>query len=48
MLGTASALVLLGVALTFLAGPLYDYADAAARELQARTPYIEAILGVEP
>ncbi|HLV90096.1 MAG: Na+/H+ antiporter subunit D [Acidimicrobiales bacterium] len=45
MIGTASALVVLGFVLTLAAGPLFDYATEAARDLHARTPYIEAILG---
>lgn len=45
MVGTASALVALGIALTILAGPLFDYATRAAHDLKERTPYIEAILG---
>lgn len=48
MLGTAAALVVLGLALTFAAGPLFDYATEAARDMYARTPYIEAILGSTP
>ncbi len=45
---TASALVVLGVALTLMAGPIFDYAGRAAHDLKARTPYIEAILGTSP
>lgn len=45
---TASALVVLGVVLTLMAGPIFDYAGRAAHDLKARTPYIEAILGTSP
>ncbi len=45
---TASALVILGVALTLMAGPIFDYAGRAAQDLMARAPYIEAILGSAP
>ncbi|GAA2039707.1 Na+/H+ antiporter subunit D [Yaniella flava] len=41
------ALVTVGVALTVVAGPLYDFADKAANDLIHRTPYIEAVLGEE-
>ncbi|HEY4614905.1 MAG TPA: Na+/H+ antiporter subunit D [Citricoccus sp.] len=40
-------LVALGVAFTVLAGPLYSFADRAATDMLARTPYIEAVLGPE-
>jgi multicomponent Na+:H+ antiporter subunit D len=40
----AGALVVLGLALTFGAGPLYGYAERAASALAERTPYIEAVL----
>jgi len=38
-------LVVLGVALTVFAGPLFELSDQAAREMLQRTPYIEAVLG---
>lgn len=41
------ALVSVGVALTFVAGPLFDFADDAANDMIHRTPYIEAVLGEE-
>ena len=41
------ALVTVGVALTVVAGPLYDFADKAANDMIHRTPYIEAVLGEE-
>src|SRR5699024_7309543 len=40
-------LVGVGVALTVVAGPLYDFADDAANDMTHRTPYIEAVLGEE-
>lgn len=40
-------LVTVGVALTFVAGPLFDFADKAANDMIHRTPYIEAVLGEE-
>lgn len=48
MTATASALVVLGVSLTLMAGPIFDYAGRAAHDLKARTPYVEAILGSAP
>ncbi|NWN88115.1 MAG: Na+/H+ antiporter subunit D [Micrococcaceae bacterium] len=41
------ALLTVGVALTVVAGPLYDFADKAANDMIHRTPYIEAVLGEE-
>lgn len=40
----AAALVALSLGLTVVAGPLYSFADAAARDLIARDPYIESVL----
>lgn len=37
------ALVLLGVALTAAAGPLFDVSAAAAADLLGRAPYLEAV-----
>ncbi len=45
MVGATVALVAFSLALTVFAGPLISYASEAAVELQARTPYIEAVLG---
>jgi multicomponent Na+:H+ antiporter subunit D len=45
MVGATVALVVFGTALTVLAGPLIEYSSDAAVELQARSPYIEAVLG---
>jgi multicomponent Na+:H+ antiporter subunit D len=44
MVGSAAALVVLGVGLTVVAGPLYGYTERAAGDLRARLPYIEAVL----
>jgi len=44
MVGSAAALVVLGVGLTVVAGPLYGYTERAAGDLRARSPYIEAVL----
>ncbi|GAA2720688.1 Na+/H+ antiporter subunit D [Cellulomonas aerilata] len=44
MVGSAAALVVLGVGLTAVAGPLYGYTERAAGDLRARLPYIEAVL----
>ncbi|NYH53167.1 MULTISPECIES: Na+/H+ antiporter subunit D [Nocardiopsis] len=45
MVGATVALVAFSVALTVFAGPLIEYSYDAAVELQARTLYIEAVLG---
>ena len=45
MVGATVALVGFGLAMTVFAGPLIGYASEAAVELQARWPYIEAVLG---
>lgn len=45
MVGATVALVVFSIALTVLAGPLIEYSSDAAVELQARSPYIEAVLG---
>ena len=39
------ALVTVGVALTVVAGPLFNFADEAATDMIHRTPYIQAVLG---
>jgi multicomponent Na+:H+ antiporter subunit D len=44
MVGSAAALVVLGVGLTVVAGPLYGYTERAAGDLRARAPYIDAVL----
>jgi multicomponent Na+:H+ antiporter subunit D len=45
MLVATGAAVALGLLYTVLGGPLTTFTDAAAAELLARTPYIEAVLG---
>lgn len=44
MVGPASALVLVTVSLTLLAGPLFGYTDRAGADLVEHTPYVEAVL----
>jgi len=44
MVGPAAALVAVGLALTFAAGPLYAYTERAAVALTEKTPYIDAVL----
>ncbi|HEX5597704.1 MAG TPA: Na+/H+ antiporter subunit D [Micromonosporaceae bacterium] len=43
MMGSTLALVTLGVALTLVAGPLFDISTEAADGLWQRTPYVEAV-----
>jgi multicomponent Na+:H+ antiporter subunit D len=44
MVGSAAALVVLGLALTVGAGPLYGYAERAAAALDDRSVYIQSVL----
>jgi multicomponent Na+:H+ antiporter subunit D len=44
MVGATVALIALGLALTVLAGPLFDVTADAAADLRARTPYLRAVL----
>ena len=44
MVGATTALVALGVALTVLAGPLFQVTADAATDLRLRTPYVRAVL----
>jgi multicomponent Na+:H+ antiporter subunit D len=44
MLAATGALVVVGLALTAAAGPLYRYTDATATDLRAQTPYVSAVL----
>ncbi|TDE99013.1 Na+/H+ antiporter subunit D [Occultella glacieicola] len=44
MFGPAAVLAALGVLFAVVGGPLYHYTDAAARDLQAQTPYVDAVL----
>ena len=41
----AAAIVAASVGISFLAGPLYSYAERAASDLSARTPYVTSVLG---
>ncbi|MGW0433227.1 Na+/H+ antiporter subunit D [Micromonospora sp. NPDC003197] len=43
MVGSTLALVLLGVALTLVAGPLYEVSADAAEHLRERSPYVDAV-----
>ena len=43
MASATITLVVIGTALTFVAGPLYTVAEAAAVDLVERTPYMEAV-----
>ena len=47
MTGATAALGVFSLALTVLAGPLFEYADAAAQSVLRRTPYVTAVLGDE-
>jgi multicomponent Na+:H+ antiporter subunit D len=44
MVLTAAFLVLIGFAITFIAGPLYGYAERAAGDMLLRQPYLQAVL----
>ncbi|MFC4554616.1 Na+/H+ antiporter subunit D [Georgenia faecalis] len=44
MVGATAGLVVLSLGLTVIAGPLYDYTDRAARDLRARSPYVDSVL----
>lgn len=43
MVAPTLALVVLGVGLTLVAGPLFEVSSQAAADLLLRTPYIEAV-----
>ncbi|TFV60827.1 Na+/H+ antiporter subunit D [Geodermatophilus sp. DF01-2] len=45
MVASTAAMVAVTVALTALAGPLYEIADRAAEDLRGRGPYLEAVFG---
>jgi multicomponent Na+:H+ antiporter subunit D len=47
MVGSTAAMVVVTVALTVVAGPLYGVAERAAEDLRDRTPYITAVFGSE-
>jgi len=44
MVAPTAALVLVGVSLSVVAGPLFGVADRAAVDLRERTPYVESVL----
>jgi multicomponent Na+:H+ antiporter subunit D len=44
MVAPTAGLVLVGVALSVVAGPLFGVADRAAVDLQERSPYVESVL----
>ena len=41
-------LVVIGMAITVVAGPLYAITDRAASDLRARTPYVDSVLAHDP
>jgi multicomponent Na+:H+ antiporter subunit D len=45
MVGSTLGLVVMGVALTVFAGPLFGLSDRAAQDMLDRAPYIQAVLG---
>ncbi|SNT60346.1 multicomponent Na+:H+ antiporter subunit D [Asanoa hainanensis] len=45
MVGSTIALVVLGIALTGIAGPLFDLTGDAAADLLERAPYVDAVRG---
>ncbi|WP_369045501.1 Na+/H+ antiporter subunit D [Sinomonas sp. P10A9] len=47
MLSATAGLVVVGLALTVFAGPLYRLSEQAAGEMLDRSPYISAVLGTE-
>lgn len=47
LVGPTVALIAVGVGLTVVAGPLYEFSDKAATDMLLRTPYLEAVLGSE-
>lgn len=44
MVAPTAALVVLGTAITLIAGPLFGLAERAAQDLHARTPYVSTVL----
>ena len=44
MFGPPALIASVGVLIAVIGGPLYAYTDAAARDLTARTPYVDAVL----
>ena len=47
MVATAAVLVVIGVGITFIAGPLYAYTQRAAADLESETAYVHAVLPPE-
>ncbi|WP_347059130.1 Na+/H+ antiporter subunit D [Blastococcus sp. HT6-30] len=47
MVGATTAMVVVTVGLTAIAGPLYGVAERAAEDLRDRDPYVGAVIGVE-
>ncbi|WP_022872215.1 Na+/H+ antiporter subunit D [Nesterenkonia alba] len=47
MVVPTAALVAMSLAFSVFAGPLMDYSRAAAQDMYQRTPYLEAVLGLE-
>lgn len=45
---STAALVVLGLALTVVAGPLFDISTDAADDLLRRAPYVEAVFPEGP
>jgi multicomponent Na+:H+ antiporter subunit D len=45
MVGSTLGLVVMGVALTVFAGPLFQVADQSAAAMLDRSAYIQAVLG---
>jgi multicomponent Na+:H+ antiporter subunit D len=45
MVGATAAMVVVTVALTALAGPLYGITERASTDLLDRTPYLTAVFG---
>lgn len=44
MFAAATSIVAVSVSITVFAGPLYSYAEHAATDLVARSPYISSVL----
>lgn len=44
MVAATAAVILVSVAITVFAGPLYEFTDRAARDMLLQTPYIESVL----
>src|SRR5699024_3783405 len=47
MVKSTACLVVVGVGLTYVAGPLFSFKDKSAYDMIHRTPYIEAVLGTD-